>query len=93
MQDTELAELCKSIYRKHRDAIDLIVEYGAVSNISEAIESQILSEVECEFAISKSNQVWFLPTSLSASQPSQNKSWPFLPRQVPLVFRIGLNPN
>ena len=93
MQDSELAELCKSIYRKHRQAIDLIIEYGAVSNISEAMESQICNEVECEFTTSRANQVWFLPKLFGESLPSQEKSWTFLPRQVPLMCWTGLNPN
>jgi hypothetical protein len=33
MSDPELVDLCKAIYRKHREAIDLIVEYGASSRV------------------------------------------------------------
>lgn len=95
MQDDELATLCKEIYRKHRPAIDLIVEYGAVSDVSSAVESQIENEVECEFIVSRKNQALFLPKSFGRSLPTQiqNNRWSFLPRRVPLICRSGLNPS
>ena len=37
MQDSELVDLCKTIYRKHRSAINLIVEYGAASQVLDAV--------------------------------------------------------
>ncbi len=93
MQDTELSDLCRDIYRKHRQAIDLIVEYGAVSDISGAMEAQLRSEIDCEFIALRTNQAWFLPKSLGASLPTQEGGWWFLPRRVPLIYRAGLNRN
>lgn len=43
MQDQELNQLCKSIYRKHRNAIDLIVQYGASSSAFDACK-EVLAE-------------------------------------------------
>ena len=38
MQDDELVDLCKTIYRKHKEAIDLIVEWGATTQFTAALE-------------------------------------------------------
>lgn len=88
MQDQELIDLCKTIYRKHREAIDLIVEYGAVSNVNDACIETIESLVECEFIQPKgSSSVWFLPKKLGTLATSQQMSgWSFLPRSVPIMF-------
>ena len=42
MQDEELSNLCKSIYRKHKSAIDLIVSYGGSSQVYEACREVLI---------------------------------------------------
>ena len=41
MQDEELVRLCKRIYRKHREAIDLIMEYGVSSQVLDACAKRL----------------------------------------------------
>jgi len=90
MQDEELIELCKTIYRKHREAIELIVEFGAASNIQETCLAEITSLTDCEFAVPVRAGVWFLPRSLGDLLPSQQPMayWNFLPRPAPLCCRF-----
>lgn len=69
----------KAIYRKHRQAIDLIVEYGTASSVVEAIKAEIETLVECEYLIQKPTAVWFLPKALAKLPPGQDMStWPFM---------------
>ena len=78
MQDQDLVNLCKNIYRKHRDAIDLIVEYGTASSVVEAIEAEIASLVDCAHVTPKTTIVYFLPKALAEVLPGTEKStWPF----------------
>ena len=87
MQDQELIDLCKAIYRKHRAAIDLITEYGVESNVLEACLVEIQAQTTCEFATTSGGSAWFLPESMGKLLPSQTLSaWNSLPRSVPIVF-------
>lgn len=83
MQDEELSDLCKTIYRKHRDAIDLIVEYGASSQVTESCQERLQSLVECEFIKPAHSRLFFLPKEMGRHQPDVGLAgWQFLPRHV-----------
>ena len=89
MQDQDLIDLCKTIYRKHREAVDLIVEYGASSGVQDAVEEEIKSLISCEFVIQKGGRaVWFLPNEMAKPMtPTVELSgWAHLPRKVPLMW-------
>ncbi len=87
MQDQELIDLCKAIYRKHRVAIDLITEYGVESNVLENCLIEIQAQTKCEFATTSRGLAWFLPESMGELLPSQTLSaWNSLPRSVPIAF-------
>jgi hypothetical protein len=87
MQDEQLIKLCKDIYHKHRQAIDLIVEYGTASNVVDAMLKGINEEVDCEFTKQLSSTVWFLPKEMSAVLPKKQElaGWKNLPLPVPIV--------
>ena len=44
MEDEELVLLCKTIYQRHQEAIDLITEYGAASKTQEVMEAVLREE-------------------------------------------------
>lgn len=69
MQDEELTNLCKTIYRKHREAIDLIVEYGMIRTFSQAAEDVLGIDGKYEILSSSPSQVWFLPDSWKSLIP------------------------
>jgi PD-(D/E)XK nuclease superfamily protein len=86
MQDQELVDLCKAIYHKHREAIDMIVEYGTASSVVEAIQAEIESLMDCEFVVPRSAIAWFLPKAMAEHAPTQEVcSWTFPPRKVPIL--------
>lgn len=87
MQDQELIDLCKAIYRKHRDAIELIIEYGSASNVIDACKAEIESQVECEFAKALPNSLWFLPKEMGNLLPDRElNGWTYLPRKSPVMW-------
>jgi predicted transcriptional regulator len=71
MQDDRLINLCKDIYKNHKEAIDLIFSYGMIPSSSYHDALQVVRE-ELDLVdytlndrYSKSNnEYWFLPASL-----------------------------
>jgi len=82
MQDKELAELCRTIYRRHREAIDLIVEYGMTSVFNEIATEVIENKGDCEVLYSSPKQIWFLPKSWAKVVPENGTAWRHLKRPV-----------
>jgi hypothetical protein len=63
MSDPEIVELCRTIYSRHRKAIDLIVEYGLGSQVSEYVHSVLEEDESMPTRIldSRSGSTWFIP--------------------------------
>jgi len=89
MQDQTLIKLCQEIYRKHREAIKLIVEYGEVSSFSQ-LASEIISQVGCEILKKYPKQLWFIPTSWANVVPQNGTVWTHLARPVSVACWIDL---
>jgi hypothetical protein len=101
MQDKELEDLCKSIYRKHKAAIDLIVKYGATTVFGEATEDFINEHTDIEQLKSTASQLWFIPKEWAAIMPREIEGWPspypvsfwfYLDQQTPkvgIILEIG----
>jgi hypothetical protein len=86
MQDSELVQLCKTIYRKHREAIDLVVQYGASSQVLDACEDMVRKLPNLEFRLRTGNRVWFLPKEMAAAQQEVIPGFSFLSRQFPVMW-------
>lgn len=88
MEDPEIVELCKRIYQRHREAIDLIIEHGTASEVYDHCTEAIASLVDCEFTpVVSKYRAWFLPKELGAVTPSvEMAGWKFLPRPLPACF-------
>jgi len=80
MKDDDLVELCRTIYRRHREAINIIVEYGASSNYLDACEAAAKSFGPMAFVQRHANRIWFIPQTMAVVQPSGSEigSWSFL---------------
>ena len=86
MQDDELIDLCKTVYRKHRQAIDLIVEYGSSSQALDACQEEIGQIVDCEFISRSGRRILFLPSEMGIHLPNMKMNgWGNVPRPVPVV--------
>lgn len=85
MPDPEIVELCKKIYSTHREALELIMEHGASSELYDHCATEISKLVDCEFTPCISRyRVWFIPKELGSVMPSTEMSgWKFLPRPIP----------
>jgi hypothetical protein len=87
MQDKELEDLCKSIYRKHKAAIDLIVKYGATTVFGEATEDFVSGRSDIEVLKSSASQLWFVPKEWILVMPREIEGWPS-PYPVALWFYL-----
>jgi len=85
MQDEQLVDLCKAIYRKHRKAIDLIISYGASSEVIDACTPMLKKLAKWkEMKLSK-NMLWFLPTDMADVMHQVNvDGWKNLPGSYPI---------
>ncbi len=88
MQDEELNLLCKKIYRKHRAAIDLIVSYGASSQINEAcieaLQEMGISKEQGAVVQETRGMVFFLPKEfVSIIKEVELARWKNLEYQYP----------
>jgi hypothetical protein len=90
MKDEELISLCKSIYRRHREAIDLIVEYGKVSILGELVQEVLKEDGDYEILNSKAQGVSFLPFSWKNILPENARAYKHLSRRVSVICWIGL---
>lgn len=82
MHDEKLVALCKTIYRRHREAIDLIVKYGMSSRFAEVITTVLAQGAEYEILCSNPNTVWFMPQSWVGLVPENGTAWSHLKRKV-----------
>ena len=91
MQDEEIVKLCKEIYRKHKDAIDLIVEWGATSQFGVVAESFISDNNNVSQLAVRPTSVWFIPKEWGKKIPPCSNRWTFLSEPYPVacwfVFR------
>lgn len=64
--DEELARLCRELYSQHRQAIDLIIEYGAVSPFAEAARTfrERQGSALCSYEV-RPNAWAFLPSAVA----------------------------
>jgi hypothetical protein len=86
MNDPELLELCKAIYRKHREAIDLIVEYGVSSKVLDVCEEKVNELVGKDMVTRTANRVWFVPREMALFRTEMGQGWGFLPRPYPIMW-------
>ena len=92
MQDEEIERLCKDIYRKHKDAIDLIVETGATTQFRMVAESFMSDNNNLLQLCLRTNQVWFIPKIWMKKMPPCSNRWGHLSKPYPVacwfVFRL-----
>ncbi|MEE9293848.1 MAG: PD-(D/E)XK nuclease family protein [Phycisphaerae bacterium] len=87
MQDQELIDLCKTIYGKHREAIEMIVEFGTSSQMIDTIEEEVRTLVDSEFVVRAGRKVWFLPGAMAKLLPTVKLSaWTHLKREVAVMW-------
>ena len=77
--------MCKEIYRKHKDAIDLIVEWGATSEF-EAIAENFMSEHKNLTRLCLTPRaLWFIPKVWEKKMPPCSNRWTFLLEPYPVA--------
>lgn len=88
MHDDELINLCKTIYRRHRAAIDLIAQYGMTSSFN-AHATATLKQHACEILYSGPRMLYFIPDSWAKIVPANCTAWgKWITRPVSVVCWI-----
>lgn len=85
MQDKPITDLCRAIYRKHRDAINLIVNYGMTSQFEEGVARAMEQHAkDYELLSSWASWAWFIPRSWAEVVPENSEAgtWDHLPRRL-----------
>ncbi len=86
MQEKKLIDLCKSIYKKHKAAVDLIMEYGGASqfeNAAEAFTEKHKNEVT--HLCLRPSSLWFLPKKWEKLMPPCSSEWKHLSKPYPIA--------
>lgn len=92
MVDDEIIELCRRIYRTHREAIELIVEHGISSPVLSACGEFVARHVDIAFKpIYRGRSVWFLPKDLLEAQRAVRPGWRHLDPTVPVCWRFDVS--
>ena len=92
MSDPEIVELCQTIYKRHRKALDLIMEYGVSSQFSGIVVDVLESEWSKKHLpmgqlSAKTNTVWFIPEGWQAPlNQVGGPGWPGFPVGVACGF-------
>jgi len=75
--DNEIAKLCRSIYRKHQHALDLIYEYriDTQTNIQQILEDLIRSDQDLILEHSSKTYLEFCPTAWELPLLKQGLGW------------------
>jgi len=74
MKDEEISNLCKKIYKQHKNAIDLIVA-NATSSFEAPIEKFISKNKTIKELDRTGTSFWFLPEEFSKSVPKVSDEW------------------
>ena len=93
MQDEALAQLCQTIYRRHREAIDLIVELGRVSVFQQVAHDVLVERGGYEILAVKPKNVWFLPEGWAKVVPENGTIWKHLSRPVSVACWLWCHQN
>jgi hypothetical protein len=75
MQDEKLIELCRQIYKKHQQAIDLIVDFGKASCFQTVAGEVVEKDGKYELIQSRGSWVVFLPKSWAEFLPTNGIMW------------------
>lgn len=90
MQDNALVELCKKIYRKHAEAIKLIVEYGEINVFSQLADEIICRDADCEILQTGRSGLHFIPISWAQVVPENSTVWKgYFKKPVSVVCWLG----
>jgi hypothetical protein len=94
MEDKELLEACREIYNRHRNAINLIMKYGAPSvgnNFIDAVRKfseEHTDLLECSI---RSNRAFFSPEKIQKNIPDFNINWWEQKKPFGLWFSSGFD--
>lgn len=93
MSDSDIAELCRRIYRKHKHALDLIFEHrpDLQGQVRELLEQMVQDSPSLTLAHSNKNYIRFLPEEWNVTLLRQGEGW--VPEGYILLFEFTNRPT
>ena len=86
MQDDRLINLCKEIYKRHKDAIDLINQYGVANQFIAAAEDFMSENKDTlEQLCIRPYAMWFIPRAWGNNMPQNSTTAAHLSKPYPIV--------
>jgi len=92
MENDDIIKLCKDIYRKHKDAIDIIIKYSASSDLSPVFDEFIKDNNPVTEFTRNNYSLWFLPDELKSILPRMEHKWQS-PYPLSFWFRFNTERN
>ena len=93
MQDERLINLCKEIYKKHKDAIDLINELGVTTQFGAAVDDFISDHENIIQLCIRPYRMWFIPKVWGKSMPTNCTTAAHLSLPYPIVCWFSFSPK
>jgi len=72
--NNEVVQLCRDIYKQHKEAIDAVISYGLTVTFNEAIDGFIKGKNLIE-SQRRSFDFWFVPSNFKDKVPQSGANW------------------
>ncbi len=89
--DNEVVQLCRDIYKKHKEAIDAIISYGIAVTFNEAIDGFLKGNNLIE-SQRRHIDFWFVPAGFKGKVPETAVDW-LSPFVISYWFRFKTDDN
>jgi len=93
MQDDEIVKLCKAIYKKHKYAIDLIVESRATTQFISGTEEFLRGNNDLVILSTRPRSIWFIRKSWAKTMPACSDRWTHLSKPYPVACWFNFRPK
>lgn len=75
MENDVIVDLCKNIYRKHKNAIDIIIKYSKTSVLDPIFDDFIKDHPGIIESYRNNYSFWFIPPDIAEILPTMNHIW------------------
>jgi hypothetical protein len=75
MEDKEIKELCRRIYKQHKEALDLINKYSIDEAFEPAIEKFKKTHSDIIETYKSSREFWFVSKEIQSNVPKRAENW------------------
>jgi len=89
MEDDEVVQLCRKIYRRHRDALELVMEHGGTGVFQTVAAEEVQRRPDLKLVYSSSRDISFLPNTLWEKLPENSARWQCAGKRVSILYWLS----